>query len=331
MFQSLEWGHFCSEYLDYRPRYLFALGEGGETEGALMIFQTAALQDLFFERPLGRWALRILRKARPSFSWSFGPVVANESTAASASCGLVEGALGLIGQSRRGRLGFTLPVYDASLVRLQKEALQTAFGFKWTTRATLLVDLRPDCDVLWQGLKRSARKAVKSAQRNGIEVRRLETIDELQRFHRFAVDCRSGLGLRTYSFENIAAAWRNLRPAGGIEVFSASLGGELIAGLGIWSFNGILNEFMSVQSKRCNSEKLCGGDAIKWEVIKWGHDSGARTYDLQGVAVDPASPKEAGIRRFKEKWGGVYTEIEMADGERSALGWRGQNVVAQTD
>jgi lipid II:glycine glycyltransferase (peptidoglycan interpeptide bridge formation enzyme) len=76
-------------------------------------------------------------------------------------------------------------------------------------------------------------------------------------------------------------------------------------------YNGNVTEMSVVRSDYAVEKNLYPGDAIKWAIIKWGHGQGFRTYDLAGVNPNPETPKEQGIRQFKEKWGGEYVEYPI--------------------
>jgi lipid II:glycine glycyltransferase (peptidoglycan interpeptide bridge formation enzyme) len=55
-------------------------------------------------------------------------------------------------------------------------------------------------------------------------------------------------------------------------------------------------------------EKIPAQDLLHWELMLRSRQLGCRAFDLAGISPDPATPKEVGIRRFKEKWGGEYVE-----------------------
>ena len=73
--------------------------------------------------------------------------------------------------------------------------------------------------------------------------------------------------------------------------------------LGCITFGRVASEFMAGQTDIDINESLCGNDLIRWEIIRECARKGVR-YDQSGVALDPKSPKEERIRRFKHKWGG---------------------------
>ena len=100
--------------------------------------------------------------------------------------------------------------------------------------------------------------------------------------------------------------WASLRSdLSRFEIFVALEGAKAVGGIGVWAFNGIINEFGAVRSLYGAKKNLYAGDILKWEIIKWGNADGLRCYDLEGVSPDPQSEKDAAIRQFKEKWGGM--------------------------
>ncbi len=172
--------------------------------------------------------------------------------------------------------------------------------------ATFIIDLRQSEDDLGKNLKKTARKAIHRAQEDGIVVRRISSLEDLRSYFDFACQCATRYGKKMYDFVDFETMWRHFRPHAIFETFVAEKDREPLAGLSIWGYNGIISELGSFQSERSFREKLYGSDLIKWEVMRWGLQQGYRTYDLAGVNPEPKTPKEQGIRQFKEKWGGQY-------------------------
>jgi hypothetical protein len=172
--------------------------------------------------------------------------------------------------------------------------------------ATYLVDLRQGEDALWKNLKKTARKAVRYAQEDGIVVRQIRSLEDLRAYYDFACVCAGRYGKKMHGFVDFETMWRHFRPNAIFETFVAEKDSEPLAGLSIWGYHGIISELGSFQSERSFREKLYGSDLIKWEVLRWGSAQGYRTFDLAGVNPEPQTQKEQGIRQFKEKWGGQY-------------------------
>ena len=173
-----------------------------------------------------------------------------------------------------------------------------------TEWATLIVDLHQSEQALWNNLKKSARKAIRDAQQNGLTVRRINSLEDLRVYYDFACECARRYGKKMYGFLDFETMWRHFRTKAVFETFVAEKSNVPIAGLSVWGYNGIIAELGSFQSERGFAEKLYGSDLIKWEVLRWGSEQGYRAFDLAGISPEPQDAKERGIRQFKEKWGG---------------------------
>lgn len=177
----------------------------------------------------------------------------------------------------------------------------------WTKErySTLIVDLRKSEKELWDGLKKTGRKAVRYAQEKDVAVHRVQTLEQMLRY----CDTVRAWGQERYGKrvrrEDFMSAWSLFHEVDGcvFETFIASLQGEPVASLSVWGFNGYVSELGSFQSDRNVNEHLFGADAIKWEVIRWSASRGFNEFDLTGMR-DNANVKELAIRQFKEKWGG---------------------------
>ena len=304
IFQTAHWAAFIQAYTRRQPVFLEARREDtGDVVGALLAFRVAPIHLFFLERPLDRLILLFLMTLMPIYEWQHGPVcIECDCEREGVSRALID-ALDHYALGNRALVvsGGPVPTYgEAGGVRFQLPAFSTK------RHATLLVDLRPDETTLWKKLRSSARKAIRRAERDGISIERIASEQQLREYYAAAAHWTEQSGRRVFSYGNLSVMWKYLRPHGSVELFAARHQGEMIGGLGIWVFNGILYEFWSWQSERSFREKLYGNDLIKWEVIRRGHAQGHRVYDLAGVAPNPANTKEAGIRRFKEKWGGRY-------------------------
>lgn len=180
-------------------------------------------------------------------------------------------------------------------------------GWEIKSWATYVVNLQQSEDDLWGNLKKSARKALRRAQKDDIVVHRVTSLEDLRVYYDFAVQCAARYKKRMYGFVDFETMWRHFHTNAIFETFVAEHAGEPIAGLSVWGYNGIISELGSFLSERAYHEKLYGPDLIKWELLKWAHKRNLRCFDLAGVNPDPESPKEQGIRQFKEKWGGQYS------------------------
>ena len=306
LFQSTYWARLMDEYLGIPGYFMSAFDRAGQTVGCLLFFnEPPGYRRLFFERPLSGISLPVLRWALPSLTWLRGPLVTcSDPRERSTVCERMLAEVNEFG-SNMGAVGVApspAPIHGVS--GSEFEEIYTDLGFSQNQWATFLVDLTPEEDVLWGRLDRSARKAIRKTEREGVQVERIATLEELEQYYLQAAPYWQSRGARVFSFRNYSAMWQSLRPGEALEVFVARRGSEMLGGLGVWVYNGVMMEFGVVRAMESTGVNLHPGDLIKWEIMKWGHRMGHRTYDLAGVSPDPSTPKEEGIHRYKKKWGG---------------------------
>lgn len=180
------------------------------------------------------------------------------------------------------------------------------------THATFLVDLSRGQQACWDGASKVARKAVRKADSQGITVRTVTDVAELDTVLEILAQAWDRQGSQYGRQRDVLDIyWNQLRPNGHVEFFIAEVDGVPAATMSVWQFNGFICEFLSGRTHDADSKHLNVGDALKWAIIKWACEKGYRTYDLAGVNPNPASAKEHGIFSFKKKWGGRYVEYPI--------------------
>ena len=187
-------------------------------------------------------------------------------------------------------------------------------GFQADPWATSLVDLTQDEEALWRGLAQAARKCVNKCRREGVVVERLADFDSFQgRFYQPYAEAQAAYGLPVNPIAVFQTMFEEDAEDRYAYLIAAGSEGQTLAGLGMYHFNGTATEIASLQSPRARELKLPAQDLVHWETLLAAKAVGCETFDLAGFNPEPASPKEAGIRRFKEKWGGrlvLYNRFE---------------------
>ena len=102
--------------------------------------------------------------------------------------------------------------------------------------------------------------------------------------------------------------WREDRDGYYHYYVAESTEGETLATLGMYVFNGVATEVASALSPKAFEHKIPAQDLLHWEMLLEAKRAGCHTFDLAGVDPSVTDHKAAGIRRFKEKWGGRYVE-----------------------
>jgi lipid II:glycine glycyltransferase (peptidoglycan interpeptide bridge formation enzyme) len=156
--------------------------------------------------------------------------------------------------------------------------------------------------------KHSVRKNIQRSQKRNVEVYEMQSSDLPYYFEMIKeTKQKEGSKVKYEDFENL---W-NLLSSVGMTGFVAYKEKQLVGGILISSFNGLINEWGVARSKFDTEKKLYSQDYIKWKIIEWGIGKGCKYFDLTGVNPNPKSSKEKGILRFKKKFGGKMAEYNV--------------------
>ena len=191
-------------------------------------------------------------------------------------------------------------------------------GWTATEWATFHVDVNRPEEEVWASLGKTARKAVRRAEKQSISVRRIKDLAELEDYYRFAVDVRAETDRQLIGFKDFETMWRHLRGPGIYETFVALVNGRRAAGLSVWGHGDMVTELGAFVPQWSKDAGLNAGDALKWNIIRWACKQEIKTYDLAGFNPDPIDEKERLITRFKAKWGGQRVDFQFVSKTRGA-------------
>lgn len=179
------------------------------------------------------------------------------------------------------------------------------------SRATIIVDLRPDEEALLASFKPKCRYNIRLAARKGVIVRPVPvddaTVDVMYRLM-VATQGRAGFTLRRRQyFEDY---WRLQQASGQGQLFLAGLGEEVLAGVFVTTL-GRRAWYKDGGSVKRHSE-LMAPHLLQWEVMRWLRAQGVESYDLvavpRPVELGPNHPLH-GLHRFKSGFSERVTEF----------------------
>jgi len=176
-----------------------------------------------------------------------------------------------------------------------------AASFERRELATYLIDLRPPLDDILRRVDRSARTGTRTSRRRGVSVVPAESSEEVQAFRRaLARTLRQG-GLTIPLPSDYLDRLHRLRASSAAHVSVAKHDGRVIGGHLILSLGDPAIYYQAATSER----SLRSGDLLTWQCVEAAKELGHEWLDMLSVEVDPPpNSREAGIRRFKAKWGG---------------------------
>lgn len=311
-FQTWQWAELCGELYGSEPRFLTLGGPEAGDEAALVIQKTRLGA---FRRP---GLMSAMQRALPGglapvvFRWRQGPVLIvseGQRRLLAAMFDEVEELArqdGVVAVEEVTMAGYA-DAYSSDLADFLCQR-----GYEANQAATYLVDLRLPDDEMLDACHRSVRKNLRRCTREGVKVGRAVEEKGWHEFARLFIASRARQGLFVPSQRHVLLhdEMLNGRDERLMELFLAYHNGRAIGALAVLSFNGWLTEAMSANSEYALQHSLPVQDLLRWEIMRWAKTEGFHTFDLAGVAPHPKSDKEAGIRRFKAKFGGRYLEYK---------------------
>jgi lipid II:glycine glycyltransferase (peptidoglycan interpeptide bridge formation enzyme) len=199
---------------------------------------------------------------------------------------------------------------DSAVAALRRIGLQKSKHDVQISRATIIVDLRPDEDALLASFKPKTRYNIRLAQRHGVTVEPVPLdAGSVHTMYELMASTRDRAGFTLRSKEYFSGYWRLHAAAGQGQLFFASLNGTVLAGVfatymgkkAWYKDGGSIKEHAAVMAPHL----------LQWEVMRWLKAQGVDAYDL--VAVPPAdqlTPDHPlfGLYRFKSGFSERITE-----------------------
>ena len=297
--QSLTWARLRCITQGARSHLADVRQDGKRTAGALLLHCRPQPGDHLISRALSFGVLECLG----------GPVLPVDTTP-ELLAKLLDQIEHLAVRLRASRLAFVARPSAASWPECVSKVFG-ARGYRQTSLCTSLIDLTPDTDSIFSSFDPAARKGVRKCEKRGLII---EQCTNWTSYHNeFLIPFYSSIGheaVKSRSEETERMVWDEQVRSGLYRFFVARMaGGPVLATLGTYSFNGLATEIASGRTKEGLRSDLPAQDLLHWHAFNVHKSAGDGMFDMAGFLARPVSPKEAGIRRFKEKWGGRRVEI----------------------
>lgn len=169
-------------------------------------------------------------------------------------------------------------------------------------RNTVLVDLRPDQEILLANMKQKTRYNIHLAERKGVTVRLGAEADLGELYRMYAeTSVRDGFIIRNEIYYQ--TVWSTFIQAGMADLIIAEVAGKMVAAVMLFRFAGKA-WYLYGMSRAAHREKM-PSHLLQWEAMKRAKATGCVFYDLWGAPDEfDASDPLWGVYRFKEGLGG---------------------------
>ena len=199
--------------------------------------------------------------------------------------------------------GFSPP--NDQLIDDEYKAVFKKSGYVIQNFVTYITDLDVGIDEIWKNVSKKARGDVNRARRREIVSKEAQTKDDLKKYLLLHQEWAKTKGLIVSEpFRELEKIWNN-HQVGREKVFLAYKNDELISGLRIAIFNGIVYTHFVVSSY--SEHTNLGGTLLTWSAIEWAQKTGLKYYDFSGgpkKESESASEEKNSLLFYKRKWGG---------------------------
>lgn len=294
-----DWGWAVVAAHDGEPQRRFVLQQDDELVGIV----AAQVRRL----PLGRSMWYV----------PHGPVIDYAHEQASERLGAIVGGLRALAHADRAlavKLEPRLAARAPELAPFARHGLRRA-GATIQVGQTRIVPLADD-ETLIGGFDKDTRYAVRRADREGVEVHRIDDAKDLSaidRLYELVGQTQRRAGFPMPALRRYRLAWQALAGGGVASIFEARRGEELLAS-GMLVIEGERSFYLFAGSTReqRGEPKRYATYALQWQMMRHARDRGVRLHDLWGVAPPGAGVGHPwyGVGLFKKGFGG--SEVRWA-------------------
>jgi peptidoglycan pentaglycine glycine transferase (the first glycine) len=197
------------------------------------------------------------------------------------------------------------PSFDDLLVR----AGYVASPVPVAPRATVLVDIAPELDVIEQRLGKNLRKQLRRAERRGMGVRRGGSAD-IPTFYALLTAASERLDYPIFPAGYYQRLWDVFSANGNAQLFLAEYEGHAVsAGLCLVFGDRVVPTALAWSGEHGD---LNPNDLVLWHMLQWAKSRGLQCLELENLSydlavalvagVDPAALRPKGSDAFKLKW-----------------------------
>lgn len=179
---------------------------------------------------------------------------------------------------------------------------------------TLLVDLTPPVDQIWQRFRSNMRNRIRLAEKRGVRVR-VGAESDVAVFIRLSEETNTRHGLRLGRPEQFELAARLFGSRDAMSLFLARADDADLSGIFVFLWRTTATYLWGASSGSEEARRVNPNQLLHWTAMQWARERGCATYDLFGIPdydVDVLEAEYASqtggwwnLYRFKRGFGGT--------------------------
>lgn len=180
--------------------------------------------------------------------------------------------------------------------------------------ATAFLDLEPDEEVLFMGLRGKCRNAVRYAHRQGVTARIANELRYFERFYHFYKEIRIKRATQYIGYDELRAKFEAFTQNDLADLWIAFLDETPLAYVFIWKYKQTIHFVYGSSDAETWSYKP--NNLLQWEIIRYYKQQGYTLYNMWGIRnmnfsekTPPTERKIEGYGKFKLSFGSELRDL----------------------
>lgn len=180
-------------------------------------------------------------------------------------------------------------------IKAINETLES-FEYIYEEHLNYLINLNRNADEIWGDIHKSRRKGINRAKKNGIVIKKIETLRELNECYYLIKETYKQVKMPLVDITLFHTAYNLLSPINIADFYLAIKEGEIVGTRIVLKYNGIVHDWYAGSKK----DIYYVDEALVWHILKENAEK-QEVFDFGG-AGHPEKPY--GVREFKRRFGG---------------------------
>ena len=275
IYHTQEWKDILQNSFNYKPFYLFAKNDDGDLCGILPLFQIDS-------RLTGN------RLASLPYSYICGAIGDSEDITRI----LISKSMELCDKLNCDYIDLRFAESSTALSEFNEDSHYS----------TYILELSDNIDEVWKKLsKGSVRRGIKTAKKNGVQIRMGKTLHDFDVFNKLNQNTARDHGVPAHPFTLFENLYKNVGN-GLVNLYIADFDNKAIAGIITLNFKDVI--IYGYGASNNDYLKHNPNNLLLWAAIEDGCKNGFKLFDF-----GRASPENTGLIQFKKRWGTAEKKV----------------------